>query len=138
LDNTQFYELVESCNAVVVSEDICTGNRYSENLVDTRMDPLDALTERYHTNSHEGRMPTIDDLVKYAVHGVQESKAQGVVFFYLQWDDSHTWNYPSQKAALDKIDIPSVAFEMQEYKLAGIEQLRTRLETLVDMVRGGA
>jgi benzoyl-CoA reductase/2-hydroxyglutaryl-CoA dehydratase subunit BcrC/BadD/HgdB len=138
MDNTQFYELVESCNAVVVSEDISTGNRYSDNLVDTTMDPLDALTERYHTKSHEGRMPPMDDLVKYTVHGVKESKAQGVVFFYLQWDDSHTWNYPSQKAALDKINIPSVSFEMQAYKLEGPEQLRTRLETLVDMVQGGA
>lgn len=137
VDNTQLYELIESCGATVVSEDVCTGNRYSDELVDTSMEPLDALTDKYHARSHEGRMHPITDLADYLVRGVQDSKAEGVLFNYLQWDDNHTWNYPSQRNALNRIGVPSIAFEMQEYKLAGPEQLRTRIEAFIEMIKGG-
>jgi benzoyl-CoA reductase/2-hydroxyglutaryl-CoA dehydratase subunit BcrC/BadD/HgdB len=137
LDNTQLYELIESCGATVVAEDVCTGNRYAENPVDTSIDLLDGLTDRYHTYSHEGRMHPLDDLVDYVVQGVQESKAQGALFNYMQWDDSHGWNYPSQRDALEEIGVPCIAFEMQGYQIANTEQLRTRIETFVEMIRGG-
>jgi bzd-type benzoyl-CoA reductase N subunit len=137
MDNTQFYELIESCGTVVVGEDVCTGNRYSDNLVDTSADPVDALADRYHTKSHEGRMSPISTLVDYIVKGAQECKAQGAIFNYLRWDDSHGWNYPSQRNGLSAIGIPSFAFEMQDYRLSGEEQLRTRIEAFLEMIRGG-
>lgn len=137
VDNTQLYELIESCGATIVSEDICTGNRYSDNLVDTSLDLLDALTDRYHTKSHAGRMHPLSELVDYVVKGVQESKAQGCIFNYFRWDDSHGWNYPSQRDALKAIGIPSIAFDMQEYKLSGQEQLRTRTEAFIEMIKEG-
>ena len=138
IDNTQVYELIESCGATIVSEDICTGNRYSDNLVDTSLEPLDALTDRYHTKSTEGRMHPLDVLVEYVVKTAQESKAQGAIFNYLQWDDSHGWNFPSQRDALKEIGVPSLAFDMQEYKLSGQEQLRTRTEAFVEMIKEGS
>jgi len=136
VDNIQLYELIESCGAIIVSEDVCTGNRYSDSSIDISMDPLDAITDRYHTKSHEGRMYPLRPLVDYVVEGVQESRAQGVIFNYLQWDDSHGWNYPSQRDALKKIGIPSLVFEMQEYKIAGPEQLRTRTEAFIEIIKG--
>jgi benzoyl-CoA reductase/2-hydroxyglutaryl-CoA dehydratase subunit BcrC/BadD/HgdB len=135
VDNTQLYELIESCGATIVSEDICTGDRYSDNLVDTSLEPLDALTDRYYTKSHEGRMHPLSALVDYVSDAVTESKAEGVIFNYLQWDDSHGWNYPSQRDALKEMEVPSLAFDMQEYKLSGQEQLRTRVEAFVEMIR---
>jgi len=138
VDNTQLYELIESCGATIVSEDICTGNRYSDNLVDTSLDPLDALTDRYHTKSHEGRMYPLGILVDYAANAAQEAGAQGAIFNYLQWDDSHGWNFPSQRDALKAVGIPSIAFDMQEYKLSGQEQLRTRTEAFVEMIKEGS
>ncbi|MBI5444517.1 MAG: 2-hydroxyacyl-CoA dehydratase [Deltaproteobacteria bacterium] len=137
VDNTQLYELVEARNAVIVSEDICTGDRYCDELVDTSREPLDALVDRYHTRSHEGRMVPISESVDYLLKGVRASGAQGVVFNFLRWDDTHTWNYPEQRAALERAGIPSIAFEMQEYRLAGAEQLRTRVDAFVEMIMAG-
>jgi len=135
LDNTQLYELVESCGAVIVAEDVCTGNRYSDNLVDTSMEPLDALTDRYHARFMEGRRyPSLDEITRYLVQTAREAKCQGVIFNYMRWDDSHGWNYPSQRDALKDSGIPSIVFEMQEYKLAGSEQLRTRTQAFVEMI----
>lgn len=135
-DNTQLYELIESCGAMVVSEDLCTGNRYSDNLVDASLDPLDALTDRYHTKSHDGRMYPLNKFVDYIVTGTREAKAQGVIFNYLKWDDSHGWHYPRQRDALNKVGIPSLALDMQEYKIENPEQLRTRIEAFVEMIKG--
>jgi benzoyl-CoA reductase subunit C len=137
LDNLQLYELIESCGAVIVGEDVCTGNRYSDNPIDTSMEALDAITDRYHTKTHEGRIVPASKLVDYVVSTVKESQARGIVFHFLMWDDAHPWNYPSQRDALDEMGIPSICFEMQEYKLTGPEQLRTRIEALIEMVTGG-
>jgi len=135
IDNTRLYELIESCGAVVVSEDVSTGNRYSDNLVDTSTeDLLDALVDRYHAKSHDGRIYPITELADYVVNRVKESKAQGVIFNYLQWDDVHAWNYPTQRDALNAIGIPSIAFDMQQYKLESPEQLRTRIEAFLEMI----
>lgn len=136
-DNTQLYELIESCGATVVSEDLCTGNRYSDNPVDTSLDPLDALTDRYHSKSHDGRMWPLDEFADYIVESALEAKTQGVIFNYLKWDDSHGWHYPSQRDALNKAGIPSIAFDMQEYKIENPEQLRTRIEAFIEMIKGG-
>ena len=40
LDNLQFYEVVESCGAVVVAEDNCWGNRYSDVPISQTINPL--------------------------------------------------------------------------------------------------
>jgi benzoyl-CoA reductase/2-hydroxyglutaryl-CoA dehydratase subunit BcrC/BadD/HgdB len=137
IDNTQLYELIETSDAVVVSEDVATGDRYADDPVDTSMDLLDAITDRYHTKSHEGRMAPIGAAVDYIVKSVKDSRSQGGVFNYLRWDDSHTWNYPSQRDALAKMGVPSIPFEMQAYKIEGPEQLRTRIEAFVEMINGG-
>lgn len=137
IDNLQLYELIESCGAVVVSEDVCTGNRYSDNLVDTSIDAVDALAERYHFKAHEGRMFPMWELVDYVKSTAQACDADGAIFNYLRWDDSHGWNYPSQRDALAAIGIPSTAFEMQDYTISGQEQLRTRIEAFLEMIRGG-
>jgi benzoyl-CoA reductase/2-hydroxyglutaryl-CoA dehydratase subunit BcrC/BadD/HgdB len=55
----------------------------------------------------------------------------------MQWDDSHGWNFPSQRDALKEIGVPSLVFEMQGYKLEGPEQLRTRIEAFLEMIKGG-
>lgn len=136
LDNTQLYELIESCGATVVAEDICTGNRYSENDIDLSLEPLEALTDKYHAKSYDGRMNPLDEFVDYITIGAKKAKAQGVIFNYLKWDDSHGWHYPSQREALNRMGIPSLALDMQDYKIDNHEQLRTRIEAFVEMIKG--
>lgn len=137
IDNLQLYELIESCGATVVAEDVCTGNRFSDNPVDTSLEPLDALTDRYHMKSHDGRMYPMDEHMNYVLATAKEAKADGVIFNYLKWDDAHGWHYPNQRNALDNAGIPSIAFDMQEYKIENPEQLRTRIEAFVEMIKGG-
>src|SRR5208283_1279946 len=63
LDNLQLYELVESCGAVVVSEDSNWGNRYFEDPADESCSPVEAIVDRYHLRPSRIRIQTIDQRV---------------------------------------------------------------------------
>lgn len=126
IDNLQFYELVESGGATVVGEDNCWGNRYAEDPVDQSLDPLEAIAERYHLKAPCPRMHSLDRRVDYCLNGALEAKAQGAVFFFLEWDNAPAWEYPDQKKALEEKGIPTVCFEMQKYRLSDSDKKRIK------------
>ena len=137
LDHLQFYELVESCKATIVSEDSSWGNRYFDDLVDQSLDPLEAIADRYHLKSHSPRMHSIDRRIEYCLQGAGEAKAQGVIFFFLEWDSAPAWDYPDQKRALEEKGLPTLCFDMQKYWLSDSEttQIKTRVEQFVEAIR---
>jgi benzoyl-CoA reductase/2-hydroxyglutaryl-CoA dehydratase subunit BcrC/BadD/HgdB len=118
IDNVQFYTLIESCKATIIGEDSCWGNRYSDNFIDTATDPLEAIAERYHLKSSCPYMHSMKRRVKYCVHSALEAKSQGVIFYFLEWDNPPVWEYPDQKKALGEKGIPVLCFEMQKYALS--------------------
>jgi benzoyl-CoA reductase/2-hydroxyglutaryl-CoA dehydratase subunit BcrC/BadD/HgdB len=136
LDNLQFYELVESCNATIVGENNCWGNRYSDDPIDLSLDPLEAIAERYHLKSPCPRMHFMDKRVDYCLRSAVEAKAQGVLFFFLEWDNAPAWEYPDQKKALEEKGIPTLCFEMQKYLLSDTDkkQIKTSLERFIEAI----
>jgi benzoyl-CoA reductase/2-hydroxyglutaryl-CoA dehydratase subunit BcrC/BadD/HgdB len=137
IDNLQFYELVESGNAIIVGEDNCWGNRYSDNPVDPSLDPLEAIAERYHLKSPCPRMHSLNQRVGYCRRSAVEAKAQGALFFFLEWDNAPAWEYPDQKKALEEEGIPTMCFEMQPYLISDTERrgMRTRIEQFVEAIK---
>jgi len=129
LDNLQFYELVESCKATIVAEDNCWGNRYSDNPVNTSLDPLDAIADRYQNKSPCPWTYPMELRVEYSLQKAVESKAQGTIFYISEFDYAQTWDYPEQKKALEEKDIPSICFKHQEYLLSGPERERLKTST---------
>ena len=136
IDNLQFYELVESGKATIVGEDNCWGNRYSDDPLDQSLDPLEAIAERYHLKSPCPRMHSLDRRVNYCLQSAVEAKAQGAIFFFLEWDNAPAWEYPDQKKALEGKGIPTLCFEMQKYLLSDPERerQRTRIKQFVEAI----
>lgn len=136
IDNLQLYELVESCNATIVGEDNCWGNRYSDDPIDLSLDPLEAIAERYHLKSPCPRMHFMDKRTDYCLRSAVEAKTQGVLFFFLEWDNAPAWEYPDQKKALEEKGIPTICFEMQKYLLSDTdkEQIETSLERFIESI----
>ena len=118
LDNPQFYELVESCDATIVGENSSWGNRYSEDPVDPSGDPFEAIAERYHLRPSRPRIQSIEQRVTYCVRSALEAKAQGVIFFLYEWDPAPSWDQPDQAKALEDKGIPSFPFNMQKYAMS--------------------
>ena len=136
LDNLQLYELVESCNAIIVAENNCWGNRYSDNPVKISLDPLEAISDRYHLKSPCPWMGPMAQRVEYCLSKAVEAKVQGVIFFCNAWDCVETWDYPDQKKALEEKGIPTICFEMQKYLLSDTdkEQIKTSLERFIESI----
>jgi benzoyl-CoA reductase/2-hydroxyglutaryl-CoA dehydratase subunit BcrC/BadD/HgdB len=139
LDNLQFYELVESCNTVVVAENSNWGNRYFDDPIDESADPIEALADRYHARPSRLRTQTSTQRVDYCVQNVLKAKAQGAIFYLLEWDPSLAWDQPDQKKVLDEKGIPSICFSDQKYFLSDSdrENLKINMEQFVATVAQG-
>jgi benzoyl-CoA reductase/2-hydroxyglutaryl-CoA dehydratase subunit BcrC/BadD/HgdB len=137
LDHLQFYELVESCKATIVSETSSWGNRYFDDPVDPSLDPIEAISDRYHLKSPSPRMHSIDRRIEYCLRSAVEAKVQGVIFFFLEWDSAPAWDYPDQKKALEEKGLPTLCFDMQKYWLSDPEkkQLKVGVEQFMEAIR---
>ena len=133
LDNLQFYELVESCNATIVAEDNCWGNRYSDDPVKASSASLEAIADRYQSKAPCPWAYPMGLRIEYCLKKAVEASAQGVIFFLSEWDFAETWDYPDQKKALEEKGIPTICFKHQEYLLADPEreQLKTSTEEFI-------
>ena len=136
LDNLQFYELAESCNAVIVAENSNWGNRYFDDLVDESTDPMEALADRYHARPSRLRIQTSDQKVAYCLQNAIKAKVQGVIFYLFEWDPSLAWDQPDQKKVLDEKGIPSLCFSDQKYSLSDTDRviLKTGVKQFVETV----
>ncbi len=137
LDNLQFYELVESCNAIIVAEDSNWGNRYFEDPVDESMDPMEALADRYHARPSRFRTQSSDQRVQYCTQKSVSAGAQGVIFYLLEWDPAPAWDQPDQKNALEEKGISSLYFSDQKYLLSDSDKalLKTDVERFIRTIR---
>jgi benzoyl-CoA reductase/2-hydroxyglutaryl-CoA dehydratase subunit BcrC/BadD/HgdB len=136
LDNTQFYEIVESCNATIVGEDSCWGNGYIGGQQDSSQNPMEVIARRYLDAPCSHRQ-SIGRRTENLVRRALEVKAQGVIFYFLEWDNAPAWEYPDQKQALEAKGIPTISFEMQKYHLSEYEreQTKNRIEAFVQSTR---
>ena len=128
--------MVETSGAVVVCEEMCTGTRYFENLVDETQTTLEgqfrALSERYMKNNcacftpNEGR---IDDILRLA----REYEVDGVIDTNLKFCTLYDVEKSAVAKALEEEGIPVLSLET-DYTDNDVEQLRTRVGAFVEML----
>ena len=130
LDNLQFYEVVESCNATIVAEDNCWGKRYSDNLVSTSLDALEAIADSYQNKSPCTWTYPMSLRAEYCLQKAIEAKAEGAISYISEFDYAQTWDYPDLKKVLKEKGIPTICFKDQKYLLS--EPERKRLKTGIE------
>jgi benzoyl-CoA reductase subunit C len=131
-------DLLEECGCVVVDDDMFVGSRFFANDVAEDHDPLAALADHF-------QRPIPPDPTKvqrqvewgdWLVERVQESGAQGTVFYFVKFCQPVTNSYADVRRRLAAAGIPEVTIEV-EHEIITLEQARTRLQAFVEMVRGG-
>ena len=134
LDNLQFYEVVESCGAVVVAEDNCWGNRYSDVPISQTINPFESIVERYLKKSPCPRMFPLQRRIDYCVEKAFESKAQGALFHIYIGDNVQAWEAPEEVKVLKANGIPVAYLKKQPYLLSNAdkEDLRTEVKDFID------
>lgn len=136
IPNWKLHNLVETCGGAVVCEEMCTGTRYFENLVDetgeTVDDQIQALAERYMNINCACFTPNtgrIDDIIRLA----KEYKVDGIIDVNLKFCNLYdTEGYHVEKA-LKEAGIPVLGIET-DYVDSDAAQLRTRISAFIEML----
>lgn len=136
IPNWKLHHLIETSGAAVVCEEMCTGTRYFENLVDESKTTLEeqyaALSERYMKTNCACFTPNtgrIDDIIRLA----KEYKVDGVIDVNLKFCCLYDTEGYTVEKALKEAGIPVLGLET-DYTDSDAEQLRTRIEAFIEML----
>lgn len=136
LVDRSFIPLLEDCGATMVSEDLGTGSRYYWDEVSETGDPTEAVIERYWSKIPESYKTPMEPRWLHLTRQIERSRARGVIFVVEKYSDEDQYDYPVWRDRLRARGIPSLLLD-SELILEG-EQVRTRVQTFVDILRGGA
>ncbi|MBE0616656.1 MAG: 2-hydroxyacyl-CoA dehydratase, partial [Proteobacteria bacterium] len=137
LPNWKLHNVIEAAGAVVVNEESCIGTRYFKDLMAedaaTVDEQLEQLTDRYMKIDCSCFTPN-DERVDQVLKEYEESGAEGVVHYCLQF--CHTYNIEAIKIkdACEARDIPFLAIE-SDYSPEDVGQLQTRVEAFLEQLR---
>lgn len=136
IPNWKLHNIAETSGAVVVCEEMCTGTRYFENLVDetkeTVEEQIQAIAERYMKincacfTPNQGR---IDDILRLA----KEYKADGIIDVNLKFCNLYDTEGYFVERAMKEAGIPVLGSET-DYTDSDAQQLRTRVSSFVEML----
>ena len=136
--NWKLHNIIETSGAVVVCEEMCTGTRYFENLVDDSGETLDelfmALARRYMKNNCACFTPNpgrVEDIIRLA----EAYHADGVIDCSLKFCGLYDIEKRSVSEVLKAKGIPVLSLET-DYEDSDAGQLRTRIEAFVEMLNG--
>ena len=136
IPNWKLHNIIETSGAAVVCEEMCTGTRYFENLVEEDLGSLEeqymALSRRYMKNNCACFTPNpgrIDDIIRLA----KEYNVDGVINTNLKFCCLYDTERYSVERALNEAGIPVLGIET-DYTDSDAEQLRTRIEAFVEML----
>lgn len=136
IPNWKLHHIIETSGAAVVCEEMCTGTRYFENLVDESATTLEgqfrALSERYMKNNCACFTPNpgrVADIVRLA----KEYQVDGVIDANLKFCTLYDVEKSSVAEALEAEDIPVLGLET-DYTDNDAGQLRTRIQAFVEML----
>ena len=119
-----------------MGEDNCWGNRYSDVPIDTSLDPMEAVVDRYHRKSPCPWMIPLSLRVDYCVESALKAKAQGAIHNVYDLDDTQAWEIPDDIKALNQKNIPSLHLRKQSYLISEPDKLKADIQEFVEALRG--
>ena len=129
-----YFSLIEEAGAIIVQDDLCSGMRFLRLMVPEDVDPIEGLTDRYLTSflcptKYKGIHAHAETLLAE----VQKSGAEGVIFLLYKYCETHFFDYPDLKQALESKGIPTLLLEVEDPSYS-IEQLKVRVQAFVEML----
>ncbi len=136
LPNWKLHDIVETSGAVVVGEEMCTGSRYYQDLVNEEASTLDEMiddiAEKYLDINCACFTPNagrIDDVLRMA----RELGADGVIDYTLNFCGTYQIEATSVEKAVKEAGLPVLKIET-DYSMEDVGQLRTRVEAFLEML----
>ncbi len=136
IPNWKLHNIIETSGGAVVCEEMCTGTRYFERLVDETKETVDeqigAIADRYMGINCACFTPNtgrIDDIIRLA----KEYKVDGVIDVNLKFCSLYDTEGYSVEKSLKEAGIPVLGIET-DYVDSDAEQLRTRISAFLEML----
>lgn len=136
LTDLRILEIVEEFGGVVISDDLCTGTRYYWDNVEETGDPMKAITNRYIEKLPCPCKSPNDERHDFIFDSIRQGDVHGVIFVMEKYCDPHLFDYPLLRKQIMDMNIPTLGIE-SELGVSGQEQLRTRIQTFINVVQGG-
>ena len=136
LVDRSFLPLLRQCGATMVSEELGTGSRYFWDEVDEAGEPVEAVIERYWSKIPESYKTPMEPRWRHLLNQIERSNARGVIFVIEKYSDEDQYDYPVWRDRLRSRGIPCLLLDSE--LVLESEQLRTRVQTFVDILKGGA
>jgi benzoyl-CoA reductase subunit C len=142
VDDVAFIKLIEDSGANVVADDLCPGTREYWPLVDVTDDPIDGIAERYLRKIKCGRtyremegsyQDYLGERFGHIGQMIKDFKVDGVVFYIYKYCDPFGFEVPQMKSYVESLGTPVLYLE-DEYSMASIGRLRTRVQAFIEMV----
>ncbi|MDY6843588.1 MAG: 2-hydroxyacyl-CoA dehydratase family protein [Thermodesulfobacteriota bacterium] len=144
IDDTAFIDLIEESGAYVVMDDLCFGSRMYWHDVEMTDDPFDGLVVRYLEKlvcprTYKGRPAerTYEEDLEfrfgYLGDFVREFNVNGVIIYIIRFCDIHELDLPDVRDYLKGKGLSVLHLE-DDYTLASIAGLRTRVQAFLEMI----
>jgi bcr-type benzoyl-CoA reductase subunit C len=134
----EILDMIESCGAIVVGDDLYHGFRYISTDVNPDGDPVDGLAQWYLARNTGVPCPTrVQNNVDwdgYLLNAMEREKAQGMIVLMAKFCEPHMYYYPEVKEAFERRGVPHLLIET-EHEAMAIEGLKTRVETFIEIVK---
>ena len=105
-ENTDFYELVESCGAIIIGEDHDSGSRLFMGPKASPQNAIASIVDFYQTRYPGSKKSLVADRMKYAKKYISSANADGLIFYVADSDDAVAWEYPEFKKMANEIGLP--------------------------------
>jgi benzoyl-CoA reductase/2-hydroxyglutaryl-CoA dehydratase subunit BcrC/BadD/HgdB len=136
-ESTELYNIIENAGGVVVGEDHDWGDRAYDRNTRTDIEPIKALVDRYMLRQFSSKKAFISQRVEALSNEVNSKGVEAVLFYTNVYDDTASWEYPSQKQALDQLGIATTAFIKIPYPMSDKAALQDNVTAFMDSLRGG-
>lgn len=131
-------ELIKEAGGSIVIEEVYEGMRYYWSTIDTRGDPLESLARGYLRDRVPPAFMRYSAKLRldFALKLITDFTVSGVIWYELlgcETYDAESYFF-SQK--MEERNIPMLILE-SDYGMAGVGQMKTRIEAFIEMVKGG-
>ncbi|HHT9119090.1 MAG TPA: acyl-CoA dehydratase activase, partial [Candidatus Hypogeohydataceae bacterium YC41] len=127
LENEEIIKTIEEAGARVVADDLCSGSRFYDTLVEVQDDPFTALAGRYLRKSPCSRMVNVYERIHRIFSIIEERSIHGAIYHTLKFCDHSLYDYPTFKKEFEKKKIPLLHLTC-DYSPSAHGQIRTRVE----------
>jgi benzoyl-CoA reductase subunit C len=132
----ELFDLTEEMGGVIADDDLYTGSRYFLTETPDRANPIDGLAEAYlnMVSPCPTRIYPKLELGPYLVSMTKKADARGLIIIMVKFCEAHDYTYPHMRRHLDAAGIPYLMIKT-EHETTSIEQLKTRLQAFLEIVR---